>query len=84
MHVQARSVSLNSVNPYSAASESAAAAQRAANVRKRQLKSSAIEAPADSEPASFLDHWMNSSPRNETEDEYRRADAAEYGSPERG
>jgi hypothetical protein len=79
MHIQANSISLNSVNPYSAASDSAAASQRSADVRKRLLKgSSGNQAESDSELASFLDQWMDASPaRDEAEDEYRRSDSIE-------
>lgn len=39
MHIRARQVNLNAINPYAAAAEKAMAAQRAAEVRKKPLKS---------------------------------------------
>lgn len=61
MHIHGNQLSLNTVNPYSAAAEKALAAQRAAEVRKKLNKSAGeIEGISNPEEASLFGLWMNS------------------------
>jgi hypothetical protein len=60
MHIHGNQLSLNTINPYSAAAEKALAAQRAAEVRKKLLKSAdSIEAASNSDVAPLLGLWMD-------------------------
>jgi hypothetical protein len=61
MRIHSSQISLNTVNPYSAAAEKAAAAQRAADVRKKLLKGVAeIEGAPTPEEAFMIGQWMDS------------------------
>jgi len=72
MHIHGNQMNLNSASLYSAAgAEKAAAAQRSAEVRKKLLRSAAIEGTTDPEEALLIGHWLGSAQGQVlNEDEY--------------